>query len=68
MPAKKIVKPAQLAITQTKSEIGQKPAARKTLRALGLTKIGHKVQHDDVATIRGMVRSVAHLVTVEEVK
>jgi len=66
MPAKK--KPAQLAITQIKSEIGQKPAARKTLQALGLTKIGCQVQHDDVPSIRGMVHAVQHLVTVEEVK
>jgi len=66
MPAKK--KPAQLEITQVKSKIGQKPAARLTLRALGLTKIGSKVQHDDVPAIRGMVHAVQHLVTVEEVK
>ena len=60
--------PAQLAITQTKSVIGQKPAARKTLRALGLTKIGDQVVQPDVPTTRGMVRAVAHLVAVEEVK
>ena len=61
-------KPAKLAITQTKSGIGEKPTARKTLRALGLTKIGSQVQQDDVPTIRGMVRAVRHLVAVEEVK
>ncbi|MCL2782495.1 MAG: 50S ribosomal protein L30 [Propionibacteriaceae bacterium] len=68
MATKKAAQPAKLAITQTKSDIGQKPAARKTLRALGLTKIGCQVQQDDVPTIRGMVRTVSHLVAVEEVK
>ena len=66
--AKQAETPAMLTITQTKSEIGQMPAARKTLRALGLTKIGSSVQQPDVPTIRGMVRAVRHLVAVEEVK
>ena len=61
-------KSAMLTITQTKSAITQKPAARKTLRALGLTKIGASVQQADVPTVRGMIRAVQHLVTVEEVK
>lgn len=61
-------KPAKLVITQTKSGIGQMPAARKTLRALGLTKIGSSVQQADGPTVRGMIRAVRHLVTVEEVK
>jgi len=61
-------KSAMLTITQTKSAITQKPAARKTLRALGLTKIGDSVQQADVPTVRGMVRAVQHLVAVEEVK
>jgi len=61
-------KPAMLVITQTKSEIGQAPAARKTLRALGLTKIGSKAQQADVPSVRGMVRTVRHLVAVEEVE
>lgn len=67
-PTKKSAKKPQLAITQVKSGIGQTPAARKTLRALGCTKIGHQVTHDDTPAIRGMVRAVAHLVVVEEVK
>jgi len=58
----------KLTVTQVKSAIGEKPAARRTLRALGLNKIGSQAQHVDVPTIRGMVRSVMHLVTVEEGK
>jgi large subunit ribosomal protein L30 len=59
---------AKLNIKQVKSGIGQLPAARKTLRALGLKKIGDQVTHEDNAAVRGMANRVAHLVTVEEVK
>ncbi len=58
----------ELKVTQIKSEIGEKPAARKTLRALGLHRIGEQVEHTDRPEIRGMVRAVRHLVNVEEVK
>ena len=58
----------QLKVTQVKSTIGEKPAARETVRSLGLKRIGHVVVKEDKPEIRGMVRAVAHLVTVEEVK
>lgn len=58
----------ELKVTQIKSGIGEKPNARKTLRALGLRKIGDQVAHEDRPEIRGMVHSVRHLVNVEEVK
>jgi len=61
-------KQAMLTITQVKSGITQTPTARKTLRALGLKKIGSSVQQADVPTVRGMIRTVQHLVAVEEVK
>ncbi|WP_341730248.1 50S ribosomal protein L30 [Brooklawnia sp.] len=57
----------ELKVTQVKSGIGEKPAARKTLRALGLHKIGDQVKHADRPEIRGMANAVRHLVTVEEV-
>jgi len=58
----------QLKVTQVKSTIGERPAARDTVRSLGLKRIGHVVIKEDKPEIRGMVRSVAHLVSVEEVK
>ena len=58
---------AQLKVTQIRSEIGGKPKARETLRSLGLKRIGHSVVKEDRPEFRGMVRAVAHLVTVEEV-
>ena len=58
---------ASLKVTQIKSEIGGKQMHRETLRSLGLKRIGHTVVKEDRPEFRGMVRSVAHLVTVEEV-
>lgn len=59
---------SQLKVTQKKSGIGEKPAARETLRALGLKRIGHSVIKEDRPEIRGMVRAINHLVAVEEIK
>ncbi|PPK97555.1 large subunit ribosomal protein L30 [Kineococcus xinjiangensis] len=58
---------AQLKVTQIRSEIGGKQNQRDTLRSLGLHRIGDVVIKDDRPEFRGMVRAVAHLVTVEEV-
>lgn len=59
---------AELKVTQIKSGIGEKPATRATLKALGLKRIGDQVTHADRPEIRGMVRAVRHLVVCEEVK
>ncbi|GAA4961282.1 50S ribosomal protein L30 [Kineococcus glutinatus] len=59
---------AQLKVTQVRSEIGGKQNQRDTLRSLGLHRIGDVVIKDDRPEFRGMVRAVAHLVTVEEVE
>ena len=58
---------AQLKITQTKSYIGSKQNHRDTLRSLGLKGINTQVVKEDRPEIRGMVKTVAHLVTFEEV-
>ncbi len=56
-----------LKVTQLKSTIGCKQNQRDTLRSLGLKRIGDEVVKDDRPEIRGMVHTVRHLVTVEEV-
>ncbi|MFI7588122.1 50S ribosomal protein L30 [Spongisporangium articulatum] len=56
-----------LKVTQIKSQIGTKQNHRETLRTLGLKRIGHVVTRQDTPEVRGMVRTVRHLVTVEEV-
>ena len=54
-----------LKVTLRRSAIGTKPAQRKTLRGLGLGRIGQSVILRDSAAIRGMIRAVAHLVETE---
>ncbi len=58
---------AQLKITQTKSGIGYRQSQRETLRSLGLKRMHDTVVKADRPEIRGMVNTVTHLVTVEEV-
>jgi large subunit ribosomal protein L30 len=58
---------AQLKITQVKSGIGNKRNQRETLRSLGLKRIHDVVVKEDRPEFRGMVNTVRHLVTVEEV-
>ena len=57
----------KLRVTLVRSVIGQKPDKRETVRSLGLKKINSVVEHEDNPSIRGMVRSVEHLVKVEEI-
>lgn len=58
---------ADLTITQTRSTIGCKQNQRDTLRTLGLRKIRQSVVREDNPQVRGMINTVRHLVTVEEV-
>jgi len=56
-----------LKITQIRSSIGTPADQKRTVRALGLKRIGHTVEQADSAVIRGMVFKVKHLVKVEEI-
>lgn len=56
-----------LEITLTRSVIGGTEGQRKTVQALGLTKIRQSVVREDTPANRGMVNKVSHLVTVKEV-
>ncbi|WP_114559410.1 50S ribosomal protein L30 [Desertihabitans aurantiacus] len=58
---------ATLKVTQTRSDIGSKQNQRDTLRSLGLRRVGATVEVQDRPEIRGMITTVTHLVTVEEV-
>ncbi|MEO9324494.1 50S ribosomal protein L30 [Nocardioides sp. C4-1] len=59
---------AQLKIQQKKSTVGCKANQRDTIRSLGLKRIGDVVVKEDRPEIRGMVNTVRHLVTFEEVE
>ena len=54
-----------LKITQVKSGIGRPETQRRTLEGLVLRKPHHSVILKDTDAIRGMIRKVSHLVTVE---
>jgi len=57
----------RIRVRQFKSVIGSPADQKATVRALGLKRINHTVDHDDTAVIRGMVFKVKHLVEVEDI-
>ena len=57
---------AKLRITWTKSAIGYSADQKRTLKVLGLRRLNRSVTHNDLASIRGMINKVRHLVKVEE--
>ena len=57
---------ANLKVTLVKSTIGAVPKHKKTVEALGLSKVNKTVELPDNAATRGMVKQVEHLVKVEE--
>lgn len=59
---------ARIRVTQRRSLIGRPQDQRRTVRALGLKRIGHSVVHDNTPSVRGMVFKVSHLVEVAGVE
>ena len=59
---------ASLKVTQVRSATSRGKKQIGTIRALGLKRIGHTVEHEDRPEIRGMINVVSHLVEVEESK
>ncbi|GAA3202463.1 50S ribosomal protein L30 [Actinocorallia longicatena] len=58
----------QLKITQIKSVISEKQNQRDSLRTLGLKRIGDSTVRAGKPEVVGLIRTVAHLVSVEEVE
>lgn len=58
---------AKLQIKQVRSAIGRKKDQKQTLIALGITKLGRVVTHDDTPQIKGMINKISHLLEVTEV-
>jgi large subunit ribosomal protein L30 len=52
-------------VTLTRSPIGQTQRQRRTLRGLGLTRVGRTAVVRDDEVTRGMIEKVAHLLSVE---
>lgn len=58
---------AKIKVTLKKSTIGCLKKQKQNIEALGLKKIGSSNIHEDNAVIKGMLRVVSHLVTVESI-
>ena len=56
---------AIIKITQTGSPIRREPSQRQTLIGLGLNKMHRTRELEDTPEVRGMIRKVQHMVTVE---
>ncbi len=59
---------AKIKVTQTRSAIDRHANQKRTVIALGLGKINRSVIHNDTPQIRGMIKTVEHLVRWEEVE
>ena len=60
-------KSSKIRIKYVKSAIGYSERQKRTVRALGLRRLGDVVEQDDSPAIRGMVAKIGHLLEVEEV-
>ena len=58
---------AKIKITQVKSIIDRSERQKRTMQALGLTKMNQSVEVEANAAIIGMVRKVNHLIAIERI-
>lgn len=59
---------ARLKVTLKRSTIGRPQRQIETVKGLGLRKIGQSRVLENTPAVRGMVKKVIHMVTVEEVE
>ena len=57
---------AKIQVTLKRSTIGQRPAVRRTAKALKLRKLNSSASFEKTPDIEGMIRVVNHLVNVKE--
>lgn len=57
---------SRIRVIQTRSKIKQPEKLKRTIDALGLDRPNNSVIHEDTPQIRGMIRTVEHMVRVEE--
>lgn len=55
-----------LKVTLTKSVIGRLKSHQACVAGLGLRRIGHTVEVEDTASVRGMINKVNYMVRIEE--
>ncbi|CAN1532584.1 MULTISPECIES: 50S ribosomal protein L30 [Sphingorhabdus] len=57
---------AKIKIKQTGSPIRRPASQRATLKGLGLDKMNRVVEIEDTAEVRGMIRTVRHMVQIQD--
>ena len=57
---------AKIKIKQTGSPIHRPASQRATLKGLGLDKMNRVVEIEDTAEVRGMIRTVRHMVQIQD--
>lgn len=57
---------SKIKVTLKKSLIGRKKDHIATAKALGLSKIGKSIEHNDTPQVRGMIKKIEYLLQVEE--
>jgi large subunit ribosomal protein L30 len=58
--------PATIGVKQVRSANGATPKQRDTLRSLRLGRIGRRATLSDTPQLRGMLRVVEHLVSIDQ--
>ena len=56
----------RIRVKQLRSAIGYDERQRNALRGLGLRRLRHEVVLEDTPAVRGLIRKVIHLLSVEE--
>lgn len=59
-------RPRRLLVRWVKSAAGYSMRQKRTIKALGLSRLGQVVEHDDTPQVRGMINAVSHLVDVQQ--
>ena len=57
----------KIKVTQIRSQIGHQEVHKRTVKALGLGRIGKSLIHDDSPAVLGMIDKVRFMVKVETV-
>jgi large subunit ribosomal protein L30 len=58
---------SKVKVTQVRSMINRPERQKRTLKALGLGKINRSIEVESNPALLGMVRSVSHLLKIEDI-
>ena len=59
---------SKVIITQVRSAINRPERQKRTIKALGITKLNRPKEHEATPQVLGMIAKVKHLLKVEEIK